>query len=175
MRYMDGKNEYVQDLEELIDKYWLPAGWFETPDHIAVKCSNSIDFEDTLDWYKDKSAQLSLVEMDGRRLAAAKMFSSITIASLGSVEWVEIMEPRPEKIGRDVVGFEHMEFYYPDFEAIKDILKDRRIKFEMQKNPGHAWINVVLNSAGQEVKFNDKPLSEVVAHEIETGQSLIVN
>lgn len=169
MKHLEGLEAYARDLEEFIDRFVLPEPWFAEPDHIAVKCVDAADFDQTLKTFKDDAEHISYVEMGGRRLATVKLISSISVASLGDVSLVEVMEPRPEKVGRDIVGFEHMEFYYPDFDDVREVLKSRNHPFEMQGNAGHEWVNIVINSRGQEVKLNNRTLADTVAHEANIG------
>ena len=165
---------YATQLEEFIDIYWLPQDWFAKPDHVAIKCADRTDFEDTVKELEEDAEQISCIDMDGRSLAAVKITGSIAVASFGEICWIEVMEPRPEKVGDDYYGLEHMEFTYPDFSLVRDILGERNIRYEMQSNPGHAWVNIVLNDEGQELKINDKPLSEVVTEELESGEAYLL-
>lgn len=169
MKHLEGLEAYAQDLEDFIDALVLPESWFAEPDHITVKCADAADFDQTLEAFKGDAEQISYVEMGGRRLATVKLLSSISMASLGEVQLVEVMEPRPEKIGRDIVGFEHMEFYYPDFKEVREVLRSRKHPFEMQGNAGHQWVNIVINNRGQEVKLNNRTLADTVAHEATIG------
>ncbi|CAN5457855.1 hypothetical protein BH10PAT3_BH10PAT3_6850 [soil metagenome] len=112
--------------------------------------------------------------MDGRRLATTQLTGTMLVGAFGEVSWVEIMEPRPAKVGKDVVGLEHMEFYYPHFDRITDVLKKNMISYEVQNNSGHAWVNIVLNNQRQELKLNDKSLGKTVQGEIADGTSYIL-
>lgn len=161
--------DYAESLRAFVDEHELPSDWFKVPDHIAIKGANAADFEAIMNSFKPLANQLSYIEMDGRRLGTAQIISPITIGTFGSVSWVEIMEPRPEKVGKDVVGMEHMEFYYPHFDEVKAALTERNIPFEQQQNPGHAWINIVINNSGQELKINDRLLADAVTEEIQKG------
>ncbi len=107
--------------------------------------------------------------MGERRLAALNLISDLPIASLGNISWVEVMEPRPEKLGKDVIGLEHMEFYYPDFDEVREVLQANDISFVEESNPGHQWINIVISDQGQELKLNNRPLAVIVEEEIENG------
>lgn len=161
--------KYADSLETFVSQHSLPADWFRVPDHIAIKGADATGFEELMNTFQPLANQLSYIEMDGRRLGTAQLVSSMAIGTFGSVSWVEIMEPRPEKVGKDVVGMEHMEFFYPHFDEIKSVLADRGIDFEPQENPGHAWINIVINDGGQELKLNDRLLTDAVTEEIKQG------
>ncbi len=174
MKHLEGLEEYAHDLEEFIDALALPEEWFAVPDHVAIKCADSEHFDTVLEDFKADAEQISFIEMSDRRLATVSLISSISVASLGEVSLVEVMEPKPEKVGRDIVGFEHMEFYYPDFEEVREVLRSRNHPFEMQGNAGHAWVNVIINQQGQELKLNDLTLAETIAHETQANQTHIV-
>lgn len=174
MRFESELEAYGEELEEFIDMFWLPQGWFGAPDHVAIKCADRSDFERTIRTFEDDAEQISAIDMDGRTLAAVRLASSVAVGSLGDVSWVEVMEPRPEKVGKDVVGLEHMEFTFPDFGLVRDLLSERNIPYEMQSNPSHRWINIVLNELRQELKLNDKPLSEIVEEELASGESYLL-
>jgi hypothetical protein len=167
-------NDYAATLSSFVREYDLPAEWFAVPDHVAVKGADKADFEALVEQFRPLSERISCIDMDNRRLATAQLTGDILVGAFGAVQWVEIMEPRPEKVGKDVVGFEHMEFYYPHFDRVIDVLNQKGIAYEMQKNPGHAWANIVLNEKGQELKLNDKPLGTTVFEELEDGRSYIL-
>lgn len=167
-------DHYAASLADFIAKHELPDEWFLAPDHVAIKGENSAGFEDMLEQLRPMAVRMTVIEMDGRRLATAELKHSLSVRSFGVVDWVEIMEPRPEKVGKDVVGFEHMEFYNPDFDAIRSVLDDRGIKYEMQQNPGHKWVNIVINDSNQELKLNDRTLADVSAEELSNGKAKII-
>lgn len=169
--YEEAIEQYAKDLQDFIDRYELPAKWFKTPDHIAIKGADGLEYDYIVQDLLADAQQASEVNMDGRRLAAFQLISRVPVGELGSVNWLEIMEPRPEKVGKDIVGLEHMEFYYPEFDEVKSVLNKHKIPFVMESNPGHAWINIVLNNQGQELKINDRLLADAVNQELEEGIS----
>lgn len=165
---------YSEELREFIDNNALPEEWFEQPDHFAYKCRNGEHFEEVVQQVADDAASLSYVVLDNRKLASAELAMPVYAESFSNVSWLEIMQPRPEKEGSDVVGLDHMEFYYPDFETIEEVLTDRGIAYTLQSNPNHQWINVVINDAGQELKLNNKTLADIVRQEIADGEAEII-
>lgn len=162
---------YVRQLTAFVAEHELPSTWFEVIDHAAFKFRDTSDFEDGIKSFRPMSDEIACITMNNRRLATARLHMSLMIGKFGAVKWVELMEPRPEKAGRDYVGFEHVEFYYPNFDQVQQILDSKGIAYEMQTNPGHNWVNIVINSEGQELKLNDKTLGDIVNHELETGIS----
>lgn len=163
--------DYAHELEGFIERHELPSEWFEYPDHVAFKAADSQAFKSLIGTFQPLSEQISYVEMDGRRLATAQLLSHVTLGSFGDIQWVELMEPRPARVGSDVVGFEHAEFYFPNFEAVQKVLSDKEVVYEIQDNPGHSWVNIVINNKGQELKLNNGRLKDIVAKETAKGET----
>jgi predicted metalloenzyme YecM len=163
------------DLNSFITRNELPGDWFKSPDHLAIKCADSKDYDQQIQAWKKHSetGKMSEVKLHGRRLAVARLLKEIPLTAFGGVYWLEIMEPRPEKIGKGIVGLEHIEFYSTNFDVIQKVLSNKGIEYEMQgqDNPGHSWVNIILNDAGQELKLNDNPLSVVIPQELQDGSA----
>ena len=162
---------FARCLQDFIDKYELPNKWFALADHIAIKCADADDYEYKIQDIIMDATQGSEIDLDGRRLAALQLTSPQEIKDLGQVSWLEIMEPRPEKIGKDIVGIEHIEFYYPTFDEITEVLEGAGVAYRKQANPGHEWISIVLNQQGHELKLNNRLLQDIVAEELQDGTS----
>lgn len=167
--YEEEVERFAEVLEGFIERYELPEEWFKVPDHLAIKCADGLDYVYTVEELLPDAHQASEIVMDERRLATLQLVSPVQVGDLGEVSWLEIMEPRPEKVGKDLIGLEHMEFYYPDFDEVTVLLAKYDIDFTLQQNPGHAWVNIVLNEQGQELKLNNRLLGETVAEEIGNG------
>lgn len=172
--YEEEIDDYAKSLEDFIGSHELPEKWFKRPDHIAIKCADGLDYEYRLQELSPDSSQSSQIEMDGRRLATLHLITNQAVGNLGSVEWLEVMEPRPEKVGKGIVGLEHMEFYFPDFKEVTETLVDKNLEFELEENPGHRWVNIVINASGQELKLNDRLLADIVEEELENGISHLI-
>lgn len=167
--YEEEIERFAEELEGFIGRYELPEKWFKVPDHLAIKCADGLDYVYRVEELLADAHQASEIIMDERRLATMELISPVIVGDLWKVSWLEIMEPRPEKVGKDVVGLEHIEFYYPDFDEVTRLLASYDIEFTLQHNPGHAWVNIVLNKQGQELKLNNRMLGETVAEELENG------
>jgi predicted metalloenzyme YecM len=141
------------------------------PDHVAVKCADARHFETTAQAWLPRARQASYVELNGRRLASFELAEPIVVGELGSVMWLEVMEPRPERVGNDFVGLEHSEFLFPDFVAAEQVLRAKAVPYEPQSNPNHSWLNIALNAEGQELKLNNRLLAETVASEEREGRA----
>lgn len=155
--------EYGQDLAGFTRTRNLPGVWFMIPDHLAVKASGATDFERIINYaVMPVSEWVTYVEMDDRRIAAAKLLSPLALSTMGSVSWLEVMEPRPEKAGNDVVGVDHAEFFYPNFDDVRATLGPKDIRVKHEGNDEHDWLTVKLNNRGQEVKLSDGMLADIV-------------
>ncbi len=161
--------KYSDAFESFVGGYDLPIEFFKQPDHFAIKCADEIDYLETCQELAteingDGMWELSL---DNRLLGSAQLAGKLLLGKF-AFGWVEIMQPRPGK--ETNIGFvEHTEFYFPDFFAAEEVLKQRGIDYTHQENPGHAWLNIVIDDQGREIKLNDKPLAEVVEKERDQG------
>lgn len=161
--------KYHEAFTAFANGYKLPQHLFKTPDHFAIKCADELDYLETCAELADEVDDGSLWELslDERLLASAQLAETVSLGGFG-FSWIEIMQPRPGK--ETEVGFvEHTEFYFPDFFAAEEILKQRGIEYSQQENPGHAWLNIVIDDNGREIKLNDKVLADVVSLEREQG------
>lgn len=160
---------YETAFNDFCNGYDLPKEWFKRPDHFAIKCADADDYQQTVAFLGKelvKPESLWEITMDQRKLASAQLASRVSLGDF-RFEWIEFMQPRP---GKELEkGFvEHTEFVFPDFFEVKRVLHQRGVgadQYEEQGNEGHAWLNVVIDEAGREIKFNDKPLEQVVTEE----------
>lgn len=164
-----GLNEYGDAFTSFLSQYPLPSSLFLRPDHFAVKCADEIDYFDTchnIRPYVDDEGIWEL-SLDGRMLATASLRQAVAVGDF-RFSWVEIMQPRP---GKELPkGFvEHTEFFVDDLFGVERTLRRFGVSSERQENPGHAWLNVVIDDEGREIKFNDKLIRDVVAKEKEQG------
>ena len=160
---------YGETMKQYVDTFQLPKSWFGNPDHLAVKCADELDYIDTCisignDAIHDGVWEVSL---DERLLASAKLSGKVALGGF-HFGWIEIMQPRPGKeTGKGFV--EHTEFFYPDLYEVLRVLEQCGADVALQSNPGHEWVNLVIDDFGREIKFNNKPLAEVVAVEQAEG------
>ena len=161
---------YGELLQTFVDTHQLPAEWFEAPDHFAIKCANFADYTETCQMMQPRADSEGLweIQLDGRRLGSARLASSVLLAG-HRFEWVEVMQPRPTKETSNAF-VEHTEFFFPDFESVLKTLSAKGIAATIQKNPGHAWVNIVIDNNGRELKINDRPLRDVVVIEKAEGK-----
>ena len=141
-----GAWNYAIHLKNFRTKYGWPDEWFDAPDHIAVKCADATGFDATVQEVGTYSESISVVEMDERRLATATLLGPMAVGQDFDVGLVEIMEPKPEKIGSGfLVGVEHMEFFYPDFDKALHELRVRDYplsSYGPRDNGSHRWVDI---------------------------------
>jgi predicted metalloenzyme YecM len=141
-------------------------------DHLAIKAYDSADYESVIGAIRPACKSLSYIQMNNRRLATAHLREPIITRHFGACAWLEIMEPRPEKVGNDYVGFEHAEIFCKNFAALETLLKAKHIEYEFADNGAHRAYVLRINEAGQELKFTDTSLSIIVAHQTKEGISI---
>src|SRR5690242_3278826 len=89
-------------------------------DHLAVKLADSESFERGLLNLQAHASRLTMTQMEGqnRRIATALLKAPLALHSsmyggVGSVDLLEIIEPRPERGSRGLVGIDHIEIVVP--------------------------------------------------------------
>ncbi len=174
---IDGLSSSVADYEvafnSFVNQFDLPQSFFSSPDHVAIKCSDELDYLDTCEELREIVDDNGIWEiaMDSRLLASACLRDGFLL-QLDSRDTlfprVEIMQPRPGK-ELDAGFVEHVEFTVLDMFAVAQTLDRQGVVFEEQKNPGHSWLNIVIDNGGREIKFNDKSLEAIADEERSKG------
>lgn len=172
---------YRERLQSFVNINRLPARWFNHPDHIAFKSADADGYNELIEQFRPQSEHIYEAWIDDRRLAAAKLLGTVSIDmgmagtySDGRVDWVEIMEPRPEKVGQDFVGLEHSEFVSPiGIEPVRSVLENKLSQWAIESNESHRWISVKINDDGQELKITDTPLATIVAEQLKSHRQRI--
>jgi hypothetical protein len=170
---------YAIGLEYYIRRERLPKEWFEQPDHIAIKAGNSLHYEQLLlsqiDEGLPRVETVSETKMDGRRIAVVSFVGPVAVGSEWRVKQLEVMEPRPEMVGKDRIGVDHMEFFQPDFEAIEYHLERiSGIIPDIQRKSLHNSLSITFGKQGREVKFTDRRLADVIQLELEAEETEII-
>jgi hypothetical protein len=157
-------NTYARELE-IFTRHKISRQLFNEPDHVAYKAFNTPGFEQFLGQVRAEELEEDIViaEMDGRRIATAFLAGSLALGSFGEVTVLEIMEPKPEKVGQNRAGLDHVEFYYPDFGNLQKILTRGQVNFSRTSiNSSHNFIGVRFGEESHELKFTDKRLADIV-------------
>lgn len=163
--------EYVDAFTSFNEAYQLPRAWFNKADHFALKCSGPEDYQETLETIQSDIPVVDTIweiDMDERRLASVRLTGCVCLSN-SMFRWIEVMEPRSGKEPEE--GFlEHTEFFVPDLYKVYDALERRGVEgLALQGNGSHTWVNVPIDEKGHEIKFNDKPIEQVILEENEQG------
>lgn len=160
--------KYGDSFTRFVSAHSLPSQWFMTVDHVAIKCADRDDYSQTCQLISPQTLDdIWEIELNGRLLGSAELRSPIGIG-IHQFSWIEIMQPREGK--ESAQGFvEHTEFLFEDFASVEDYLRQKKIAYELQENPGHKWINIVIDEDGREIKINNRVLAEVVKWELQEG------
>ena len=144
-------------------------------DHVAIKAADRADYEQLRDAWLPLLQSSQEAQVDDRSLASGELATVITFP--GSLElqpaiWLEIMQPRPAKAGKDIVGFEHIEVLYDSTTELARVaaeLEQRAVPYERERNLGHGeWLTLKLKT-GQELKLTASRLADVVQQELAAG------
>lgn len=131
-------------------------------DHLAYKTADTGHFDYCLSCLEPICVRSHFVTMDNRKLATLELYKPINCEGLGETKLLELMEPRPEKVGKDFIGLEHAEIYHRNLAKIQKELEAQGVNYQVQKNPSHRTIVFPISRAGQEIKFTDRPLGEII-------------
>jgi predicted metalloenzyme YecM len=171
-------NQYCQNVEQILSGLGIQELVIGHPiDHLAVKLANSNDYELYIESLKEYCETISYTEMHGRRLATATLIDPINLHLFNeesSCRILEIIEPKPDKANKGLVGFEHIEVFQDDLDQAKESLHSKGVAFEDYENPHHKAAVLVINDQGQEIKFTDSRLELLVEQQIMDGSSVVV-
>jgi predicted metalloenzyme YecM len=172
MTFKEEVKVYTKSLARFMYLYSLPEKWFTKPDHLAIKAKDAAAYDAHVEYWKDKAVKgrVSEIKMNGRRLGTVRLKEPFSVGPFGIISWIELMEPRPNMVGKDKVGLDHMEFYYPKFDEVMTALKERDVIAKLESNPSHEWISIILHD-GHELKLNNGRLGTMVSKEIKQGLS----
>lgn len=166
---------YAEEVKMFFYAYGLAHLVVDVPvDHVAIKALNRATYEQYLNIYFPLSKQISYAHINERDLATAVLQKPLDAGTFGTVEMIEIMEPKPEVIPTTHDIIDHIELLVPNLEIIKQALTDKDVDFKIQTNINHTGVVVELNEWGQEIKFTDRSLADITATEIKTGKGTIM-
>ncbi len=166
-------SKYAQELYMFFNESHIGHFFHRPVDHLALKAADANQFDNWLEDILSTSTKLSFIISDSRRLATARTKDPIFFPGLGIIKTLEIMEPRPERVGLDLVGLDHIELLRP-LDAIEFHFRMYALPFKTQENESHKTLVLQINKEGQEVKFTEKRLLDIVQDEILSGQATIL-
>jgi len=175
-------SKYISQVK--IDSYKIDMDqWFEKSaakkflgrtDHFAIKVENEIMLNNVVQAIKPfclsrsgNTPGLSVRKMHGRSIAVALLKDPIFIGS-EAVSCIEIMQPRPEAEGDDVVGLDHLELVNPNLKAIVDFLNEQGVNYYVDNTNAYKDIVVAfVNDKKERLKFTNKTLPEIIPQQIQ--------
>jgi hypothetical protein len=174
MNKLEGEiRDYSAELERYA-KHRLPETLLKKPDHIAIKAFDSPRFEELLEEVKREFSvsdkHIVTEVLNDRRIATAFLAGPIAVGSFGEVKLLEIMEPRPEKVGEDKVGLDHFEFLVPNLaDAVMHIRRSpiHENDYDVRSNSNHDFIEVrfgeiIKGEHSREFKLTYESLADIV-------------
>lgn len=180
-KYFSQKNidSYINDLKKWLNSHdlWHLLG---PSDHFAIKVPDEEILLLLVDAIKphchdsvDGTPGLSIRKMDNRLVATGLLKNSIN-NTFNKIYCLEIMQSKPNNIGKDPIGLDHLEFINSDFEGVQIELKKKLVPYGVNITNGYKkTIIVKINKKGEEVKFTDKTLAEVVPLQINDQPELV--
>lgn len=142
-------------------------------DHVAVKGLDSTKYQEYLREFAPYSKRLSYEPVGPRDIAIAELKDALDGGTLGPVQLLEIMEPKPDTIPTTHDLIDHIEILVDDLEAVKAALIAKEVEFKEQSNDNHTALVVEINEWGQEAKFTNKSLQEIADQQIASGAAKI--
>ena len=175
-------NVYNARLDKFVAKNRLPQSWFDQGyDHVAVKAYNLEDYRQIIEQFKVVSDRITEADLNHRQIATARLMGQFALGldlSVGPYVYlrnVEIMLARPNDQSQDLPVFDHSEIFVPrGLMPIRKVLDEKKIQFLPQSNKSHEWVSVVFDDDGDEVKFTDRTLEDIVEENIASGKARII-
>lgn len=147
-------------------------------DHLAVKLSDSEEYEQFLAEALPHCHSGTEAALDSRRIATVHLEESIVLRAsdgevVGEAAYLEIMEPKPHKAGKDLTGIDHCEVNIRSFTETRQLFADKGVPANQGEGEDVYEHTVVvrIDDSGQEIKFSDEPLSQLIVKELEQGVS----
>ncbi len=168
-KWLSGELEtYFGPLGEFIaDHKWVDEG--SIIDHVGIKAYDKADYESCLSAAMAASSDLYEIEMNNRRIAIIVLTQPLDIMGQG-IRYIELMEPRPEKVGNDTVGLDHTEVYVPDFESAVGLVDSSGEAHEYYDNGHHKALVFKIGKNGEEIKISDTPIQRGIEDELSSGE-----
>jgi hypothetical protein len=134
-----------------------------------VKLKGPDAYEDFLSEITLSANSIEYIKINDRRIATAILNYKIQVGTLGQTSYLEIMEPRPEKVGKDKVGVDHIEIVNEDIDTVEQELKQKKIEYSRTNNGHHEAIILIIDKLGHEIKITNKSIEQVLQEESQQG------
>lgn len=179
---------YNDSLQKFLQQHDLAAAVSALQlDHLAFKCKDADHYRSVMTSLLQDKRVLEIFEiaMPDKRRISAVIFGE---APLVGVLWdpaahpgiencrlLEIIEPRPERVGADVVGIDHIEVLVKSEDELRTWearLKRLAIACEIESNPRHKWLSAPLRPRRSELEFTNVPFMHIVKDELAAGHAV---
>lgn len=138
-------------------------------DHVAVKGLDSAKYQEYLKEFAPHCKRLIYEPVGPRDIAIGELLEPLDGGTLGPVSLLEIMEPKPDTIPTTHDLIDHIEILVDDLEQVKTLLTSKDVLFKEQSNENHQAVVVEINEWGQEAKFTNRSLQEIVEQQLSAG------
>ncbi len=155
---------YRQNLDDFSKTHEL-VSLIKKPNAIGWKVADLDSFNATLSELLNTGAtQIHIGEVNKRFIATVVLSEAVT----WGINVLKLMQRRQNS--EDPSGLDHIDFYYPDLEVVKDSLHGIQ-SWEMESNDAHQWIS--LRFKNREVKFVDHSVLDVCIDEMKQAKDEI--
>lgn len=137
-------------------------------DHAAWKAKDAIQYARMIEEAQKRSVKIVQTVLNGRRISIATFYSPLQIGSHRTNQ-LEIMEPKPGTKGSGKL--DHVELLARDFGAV--VQKGAELGVDVNDNGHHKTVAFIMEN-GQEVKFTDRPISQVISTQLALQTSRVI-
>ena len=134
---------------------------FSLPSLLAYIKTEEVKYRQELLTYLKKHDITSLILNAFSKIDGKVVYFNINNRRIGSIilqepmqfseeiqtKFIELMEPKPEKVGKDFVGFEHTEIYVPEFNQFEIHAKEKHLPYELYANEAHTALVCKISEA----------------------------
>jgi predicted metalloenzyme YecM len=160
---------FFKDLSTFSKKHQIEA-YLQLPiDHIAIKVRSPQLYEQCIEGLKPYVNSFRAIVEGGRHIAIGHLTEPLPLLNYGQTAFLEIMEPRPHLVGLDIVCIDHIEIVHPDLIALQKELEALQLTLKKETTEYHETLVLVINDAGQEVKFCNKFIGDTLIAEAKDG------
>ncbi|MDD5098780.1 MAG: VOC family protein [Candidatus Colwellbacteria bacterium] len=159
--YFNRLREFISDHEWVDRKFSI--------DHIGIKAHDEADYKACLLSIMPIADMVYEIEMNNRKLAIIVLARPLDSEG-GAIRYIELMEPRPEKVGKDTVGLDHTEIYVFDFEKVAGLAEKAGEPYEYYDNGHHKALVFKIGEKNEEIKLSDTPMERVIEEELASGE-----
>jgi predicted metalloenzyme YecM len=129
-------------------------------DHAAIKAENASVFDTYAGHVQQFGEYVGTVSESGRRVSLYELLSPLR-TSIGTIDRVELMEPRPGVHGPSEFRLDHIEYSCPELRSIKAAARKDKVRFEPEHDSLYRWVAIRFGRE-QEVRFANASSAELL-------------